>query len=84
MNQCSKNMFQVITGIPDILKAAALTLGTEQIKGGLQVSLRILNNYILPMLWQKEGLSLYLTIRTFNNSEEGSFRKHFGKRRKCW
>ena len=29
-------------------------------------------------------LTLYHTISTFNNPEDGAFWKHYGKRRKCW
>ena len=31
-----------------------------------------------------KGLNLNRTIPNFNNSWEGGFWKHFGKRRKCW
>ena len=39
----------------------------------------------LPGISQFSGcLSLYHTIPTFNDREEKTFGKHYGKRRKCW
>ena len=38
---------------------------------------------ILEILLFELGLTLYHTIRTFNDPKEEGFEKHSGKRRKC-
>ena len=40
--------------------------------------------HIGSMLQKKIGLTVYQTIPTFNDPQQGGFCKALGKRRKCW
>ena len=40
--------------------------------------------FLIEFLTTEQNFRLYHTIPTFNNPEKVAFRKHFGKRRKCW